>query len=206
MSTRHARHTALVLGVALAAPLAGPAAATAQAPDYHALWEAGTAYETFHEEVRGRRDLWDRNTRRAHVPDDLLARARAVPGRWRLLVIAVDRGRDSVSTIPYIAALADRVDGLDLRIVPPGAARAIMEAHRTPDGRAATPTVLLLAADGTPAGAWVERPAKLQVWFIENPDGLSHDARYARKMEWYDRDAGASTIREIVELLEAAGT
>jgi hypothetical protein len=198
----------LVPALALAGALVGGPAApsAAQQPDYPALWEAGADYRTFHDDARGRRALWDANTERADVPADLLARARAVPGRWRLLAVALDRCSDSVNTLPYIAALVARVDGLELRIVSPDDGRAIMEAHRTPDGRAATPTVLLLADDFTPAGAWVERPAELQAWFIENPEGLSHDRRYDRKMEWYDRDAGASTIREVVELMEAAGT
>jgi hypothetical protein len=182
----------------------GPGHRADQEPGYAELWEAGSDYATFLEEARGRRDLWVRNTDRAEVPPGLLQRARAVPGTWRLLVVAFDRCSDSVSTIPYIAALAARLDGVDLRIIPPELGRPIMEDHRTPDGRAATPTVLLLRDDWTPAGAWVERPAELQAWYTANPDGLSHDQRYDRKMAWYDQDGGASTMREIVELLEAA--
>lgn len=208
------RHVLLALVTALIVPAAAPHSALSQgigqtgtrgSPDYPALWVAGQTYEAFHAGVIGRKDLWERNTTRANLPADLLERARAVPGTWRLLVVAFDRCSDSVSTIPYMAAVASAVDGVDLRIIPPELGRAIMEANRTPDGRAATPTVVLLRDDWTPAGAWVERPSELQDWFIRNPDGLSHDAQHYQKMDWYEADAGVSTVREIVELLESAG-
>ena len=193
--------------LAVGAVLAVPAASAAQAPDYAALWSAGETYAGFTADVRARRTLWEGNRARAEVPADVLARARSVPGEWRLLVVAFDRCSDSVSTIPYLAELVERVDGLEMRIIPPDAGRAIMEAHRTPDGRSATPTVLLLDDDWQPRGAWVERPSELQAWYIANPDRLSHDARYFEKMEWYERDAGVSTVEEVVGLLvEAAGT
>lgn len=194
-------------GAALAAALLLTTSLPAQAPDYAALWSAGETYATFTADIRARRTLWEANRARAEVPADVLARARSVPGRWRLLVVAFDRCSDSVSTIPYLAELVEQVDGLEMRIIPPDAGRAIMEAHRTPDGRPATPTVLLLDDDWRPRGAWVERPSELQSWYIANPDRLSHDARYFEKMEWYERDAGGSTVEEVVELLvEAAGT
>lgn len=177
----------------------------AQEPDYAALWASGRTYGAFTADVTARRSLWQRNTAAAAVPATLLERARAVPGSWKLLVVAFDRCSDSVSTLPYIAALADALPSLALRIIPPESGRVIMEAHPTPDGRSATPTVLLLNDAWRPAGAWVERPSELQAWYIANPDNLSHDARYFEKMEWYAEDGGVSTMAEVVALLEAAG-
>ncbi|MGK7312486.1 MAG: thioredoxin family protein [Candidatus Longimicrobiales bacterium M2_2A_002] len=192
-----------VIGL-LAVLLLWPPAVPAQAPDYAALWAGGETYEEFTADIRARRTLWERNRARAAVPDAVLGRARSVPGSWRLLVVAFDRCSDSVSTIPYLAALVERVDGLAMRVIPPDEGRRIMEANPTPDGRPATPTVLLLDGAWRPRGAWVERPSELQAWYVANPDGLSHDARYFEKMEWYDRDAGRSTVEEVVSLLEAA--
>jgi hypothetical protein len=199
-----------LLAVAPAVIFGPPAPAGAQGADqepaYDALWASGQTYEAFYAEARGRRSLWEHHTARAEVPEGLLVRARAVPGSWRLLAIAFDRCSDSVGTIPYIAALASRVDGFELRIIPPESGEAIMESHRTPDGRTATPTVVVLDGAGRVAGAWVERPSQLQAWYLANPDSLSHDARYFEKMLWYDEDAGVSTMTEIVALVEAAGT
>lgn len=188
----------------LAGLLLWPLSLPAQTPDYAALWASGETYGEFTADIRARQSLWERNRARAAVPDSVLVRARAVPGTWRLLVVAFDRCSDSVSTIPYLAELAERVDGLTMRIIPPDQGRAIMEANPTAGGRPATPTVLLLDDAWRPRGAWVERPAELQAWYDGNPDGLSHDARYFEKMEWYDRDAGRSTVEEVVSLLEAA--
>lgn len=212
MSTRLA---VPALGLAVLAPLLGGAAAPGGtpapidlAPDsarYHALWDAGVRYDAFFRSAEGRRALWERNTASAEVPDELRERALAVPGRWRLLVVAFDRCSDSVNTLPYLAALADEVPALELRIVGPDAGREVMEAHRTPDGRVATPTVVVLDPGWNAAGSWTERPSELQRWFLANPEGLTHDQRYLRKMAWYAEDAGRSTIREVVELLEAAG-
>ena len=188
----------------LAAVLLLPLPAKAQTIDYQALWAAGETYDAFTADIRARRSLWEGNRERATVPPAVLERAQAVPGSWRLLVVAFHRCSDSVSTIPYLAELVGRVDGLAMRIISPDAGEAIMEAYRTPDGRSATPTVLLLDDAWRPRGAWVERPSELQAWYIANPDDLSHDARYFEKMAWYDEDAGGSTLEEVVALLERA--
>jgi hypothetical protein len=211
---RTPRRTALVAAVALCGPAWAPAAAqdTADADgapvptpaELGALYQGGAAYDAFLDAARSRRALWEGNTKRAVVPAALLDRARAVPGRWRLLAVAVDRCSDSVNTIPYIAALAEAVPDLGLRIVDPDDGRAVMEAWRTPDGRAATPTVVLLDEAGRPVGAWVERPSSLQTWITDNPEGLSHDDLYDRKMAWYRDEAGLETLAEIVALLETA--
>ncbi len=178
--------------------------AQGQEVDYRELWVAGESYETFRDGVTARRSLWQRNGEAADVPEALVERMGRVQGPWRLLVVALDRCSDSVSTLPFIAALVSRVEGLEMRVIEPEAGRPIMEAHPTPDGRPATPTVLLLDGEWRPAGAWVERPSELQAWFIANPANLSHDDQYFEKMAWYAEDGGISTMTEIVELVEAA--
>lgn len=190
----------LAAGVGVTLVLARPGAA--QAVVYEDLWAAGVAYDDFLAGADGRRELWERNSARAAVAGPLLERARAVGGRWRLLVVASARCSDSVSTLPYLAALAAGVEGLELRIISPEAGRAVLAAHRTADGRGATPTVVVLDRQGAPAGVWIERPAALRAWLAAE-EGLSHDQLYDRKMGWYDEDAGGSAVREIVELLES---
>lgn len=182
---------------AACAPAPVPAAGTLEE-----LYRAGTTFDAFLEAAEARRELWLKNRGRAAVADDIVERARAT-GPWKLLVIAVDGCSDSVSTIPYIARLTELVPDLELRIVHPDAARDVMEAHRTPDGRAATPTVLLLDASFTERGCWIERPSELQTWWLGSED-LPQEERVERKMEWYDGDLGVSTVREIVEMMEAA--
>ncbi len=206
--------TALVLAsLALAPSHASPAPCDGDgrlaghaAPDstLGALYASGVDYATFLGAARARRDQWERHSAAAVVPADVLAAARALPPGFRLLVVAVDGCSDSVNTIPYLARLVAEVPTLAMRIVLPEAGRAVMEAHRTPDGRAATPTVVVLDAAENDVGCWVERPAALQAQAIEARGAGRIETFSREKQGWYDADAGASTVREIVAVLAAA--
>lgn len=77
----------------------------------------------------------------------------------------------------------------------------MIEAHRTPDGRAATPTVVILDERGRFVGAWSERPSELQAWYIAQKPTLPARDLASRKAAWYARDAGRSTLVEIVQIL-----
>lgn len=168
------------------------------------IYESGRSYTDFLDNATRRTELWHGNTEKAEgIDPELVRRARAVGGSWRFLAVAVDSCSDSVSTIPYLAELVSLVDGLDMRIVDSRVGRDIMESHRTPDGRGATPTVLLLDDDFEEAGCFIERPLSLQSWIMEN-DGLSRDEVYEWKMEWYAEDSGQETVETFVEMLEAA--
>jgi hypothetical protein len=74
-----------------------------------ALYERGQDFATFYAAARARRELWVRNWEQGRVPADALARARALPGRWRILAVALDACSDSVNTIPFLARLAPSV-------------------------------------------------------------------------------------------------
>ena len=148
--------------------------------------------------------MWMKNWEAATIPADALAQARALPPGYRLLVIAVDSCSDSVNTIPYLAKLVAEVPGLGMRILSPAAGRRLMAERPTPDGRPATPTVIVLDAAGTEVGCWIERPAALQAIAIAARAGGGTSEFAATKQGWYDADAGASTIREVVALLSQA--
>lgn len=169
------------------------------------LYTEGSMWPEFLEATENRRDTWHDNYDRGEVFDDLAARVRAVPGNWRLLVVAIDSCGDSANTIPYLARFVEGVDNMELRVVEPDVGDVVMDAHPTPDGRGATPTVVVLDESGQNVGCWVERPADLQSWWISNPDDLSTREKLDRKYDWYDADAGYHTILEVVEAIEAAG-
>jgi hypothetical protein len=168
------------------------------------LFDGGQRFAEFLAAAQQRKAQWEQNAARAAFPDALVARARAAGGPWKLLVIAVDGCSDSVNTIPYLARLMEQVPGVELRIIGSAAGRAIMEAHRTPDGRGATPTVLLLDADYVERGAWIERPSALQGWILAQKGVLDDAEVFTRKMRWYDEDQGRQTVEEIVALMERA--
>lgn len=169
------------------------------------MYEGGRDYTEFLDAATRRAELWHGNTELAQGIDPaLVARARAVGGSWHLLAVAIDACSDSVNTIPYLAQLVSMVDGLEMRIVDSTVGRSIMEAHPTPDGRPATPTVVLLDDDFEERGCFIERPPTLQTWILENDGVLSSDDIYEQKMAWYEDDSGSETVETFVEMLEAA--
>lgn len=185
-----------------AAAGSGPQApAAAQAPA--ALHAGGLTFADFLERARARREEWRQRYSEAAVPAELVSRMRALPGRRLILVVAEDWCSDSVRTVPYIARLVDAAPArLSLRLVNSTDGRAVMEANRTPDGRAATPTVVVMAEDGRAIGAWVERPSTAQRWFLEQQKTTLQQPLHEQLLAWYDEDAGRTTMAEIAAILE----
>jgi len=182
-----------------------PAEAPLNAATLRELYEGGRPFKTFLRAAVRRKDLWDGNyDKGAGIDPSLVHRARAVGGTWRFLVVAVDSCSDSVSTIPYLARLAESVEGLDMRVIDSTVGRQIMEDHRTPDGRPSTPTVLLLDEEWKEVGCFIERPPTLRDWILENPESLEREALFERKMAWYAEDTGRETLETFVAMLESA--
>lgn len=165
------------------------------------LFDSGRTFGDFLGSATARRETWTGNYSAVALDPGLLARARAVPGRWRLLAVLEDSCGDSANTIPWVAQLVDSLVNVELRIVNSRQGRFVMERHRTSDGRAATPTVVLLDAEGKERGCFVERPLALQSWVSRNKSSSDF---LERKYAWYRADAGRETVREIVELMESA--
>jgi hypothetical protein len=196
----------LVLSLLVPAILACAAPAGEGGDSLRTLYGEGQPFPEFLASAQARRPMWDSNYSRGWIDPALLARARAIPGRWHLLVVSMDSCSDSANTIPYLASLVDSLGGqVDLRIVSPAAGRRVMEEHRTWDRRGATPTVVLLDDSWEERGCWVERPGPLAAWTRQQEPRLSHQEFVQQKIEWYERDQGRETVREIVEMMEQAG-
>lgn len=203
----------LTFALLTAAPLpaceAAPAGATIVAEadsSLAALYASGQDFRTFLAEAKARREMWVRHTEAAAIAPDVLATARGIMGNWRILVVAVDGCSDSANTVPYVARLVEQVPSLQIRIVKPEAGKLVMEGHRTPDGRAATPTFVVLDAEGNDVGCLVERPAALQQLAVDARAAGTLEEFGRRKQAWYDEDRGASIVREMVAVLQAAAS
>lgn len=191
---------ALMLAAACAAE-SPPAAADSLV----ALYDRGRTFPEFLAAAKQRRDTWLKNAAWARVDPEQLGRALQLPASWRILVVAEDWCGDSANTIPYLATFADSAAGkLLIRIVNSTDGKWVMERHRTEDGRAATPTVVILDAEGAEVGCWVERPRELAGWMRENRSKLSHGDLLEKKYAWLDEDRGRSTVREILDQIEQA--
>jgi hypothetical protein len=208
-----------LLTLALGAPAACPAT-PAEAPLPHAgrsvtavtdstaaaLFASGLPYDTFVATARERRALWVTLTEEATVPADAIAQVRGLTAPLRVLIVAIDGCSDSANTLPYIARLLGHAPSVQLRVVLPDAGAPVMAAYRTPDGRAATPTLVVLDARDRVVGCWVERPAALQQLALEARAAGTLDAYQRSKQDWYDADAGVSTAREVAAVLRGAAT
>ncbi len=174
------------------------------------LYERGVDFDSYQGAMKEKGDVWKRARSAAKLPADVAYAARRIPGQWRLLVVSEELCHDSQNTVPYLAALADSMPGLDLRVVNSKLGKQVMEARRTPDDRSATPTVVILDEHGADAGCWIERPAALQTFYIENKPAFRSAGKQERErletefMNWYQRDAGATTLREVIVLIDAA--
>lgn len=169
-----------------------------------ALYSSGQTFPDFLAAAKARREGWLRLADSARVSDALLARARSVGGTWRLLVVAIDACGDSMNSVPYLARLAASVPGMELRIVLPKDGRAVQEAHKSVDGRNATPTIVLLDADGRDRGCVVELPRQLRMWAHSVRGKVSADSLHAGIRAFYAANRGEAIVTEAVEMLEAA--
>lgn len=195
--------TVLVVALAAAAWTSGPAAAKPRADiDYQALYAQGIPFAKFLESARAHREEWRAHYNDATVTPELMTRMRALPDTRRLLVVAEDWCSDSVNTVPYIARLVDGApERLAMRVLDSVRGQPVMDAHRTPDGRAATPTIAILDGGGSVVGSWTERPSATQTWFLEKQKTTMQKPLHDELMAWYAQDGGKTTVAEIAGIL-----
>jgi len=172
-------------------------------PDLQALYAGGISWQDFYDAADVRRELWQKNTERARsaVKPAHVERLKRAASGLTLLTVAEAACSDSVNTVPFIAELAAR-SGVEMRIIGKAVGEPALEGHKTPDGRTATPTVILIR-DGRDVGAWVERPDALQAWYLAATDVPLRE-RVDRKMSWYEWDRGDSTVAGLLAVVEAA--
>jgi hypothetical protein len=166
-----------------------------------ARFETALRFAEFLERAQKNAQLWRDTYRLVKVPEDLVARAAAVEGRWHLLVIVEDWCGDAVNTVPHLARLVELVPNLDLRIVGREDNPELMDAHLT-NGTRSIPVVIALDERFVEHGWWGPRPTELQGWATTEGKALEKDERYRHIRTWYARDRGRTTVSEVLALLE----
>jgi hypothetical protein len=160
----------------------------------------GQTLQQFVGRAKHQRELWLKNAAWTDIPSDLVRRLRRVNAGLRFLIVAEDWCPDSVNTVPYVVRLG-AMAGVETRIVDRTVGQALMSRHPTPDGRPATPTIILLR-NGSDEGAWVERPLALQHLFLTMGANPNNGRRLAERQSWYDADRGRTALSELVSLAE----
>ncbi|MDQ3136486.1 MAG: thioredoxin family protein [Gemmatimonadota bacterium] len=169
-------------------------------PDFRTLWEQGLTFEAFLAASTKHKGLWEGIYGIARIPEWAAA---AVPAgmRRKLLVIAEDWCGDASSTIPVLAKLAATVPGLELRVILRDAHPEVMDRYLT-NGSRSIPIVIALDDEYAELGHWGPRPRELQAWVMERRLTVPKAELYPQVRQWYARDRGETTLREV---LEAAG-
>jgi hypothetical protein len=185
-----------LLGLSMLTVLARPLAAT----QAEALFHRGATWTEFLATVVVNRAEWEHKAAAAEVSAAAVRAFASVAGDLELLVVAEDWCRDSLESVPYVARLS-AASGVEMRIVNRRLGAPLMAAHRTPDGRTATPTVLFLKR-GQDAGAWVERPEPARLSIVDLLKSAAQDPSpaHSRLKAWYERDGGRTTVAEIIAI------
>jgi hypothetical protein len=170
--------------------------------DFSALWDQAMPYEAF---VAGselkHRGLWHGLHRLARIPGWALAAVPADAG-LKLLVLAEDWCGDASNTIPILAKLSDLAAGIELRVLRRDEHPEVMDRYLT-NGARSIPVVIVLDREFQELGHWGPRPRLLQEWVVEERrKGTPKDQLYPEVRRWYARDAGETTLQEV---LSAAG-
>jgi hypothetical protein len=136
----------------------------------------------------------------ARLPDWAVERACERGGRYRLLVLAEDWCGDASSTVPYVAKLGDAAHCLEMRVLRRDEHPEVMDRYLTGASRS-IPIVIALDHAWRELGHWGPRPTALQAWFLEARQTRPKEELYPEIRRWYARDKGATTLREVLELL-----
>jgi hypothetical protein len=173
----------------------------AAGPDRSTDWAAALRHDAFAVADTTHPEIWLAHAARG-VPADLAARARAIGGQWKLLAVAQAWCTDAVSAVPFLAALADSVPGMELRVIAAKGNDHLFEGHEL-NGRRAHPLVLVLDEAARVRGAWIERPADLAAWIDARRGVLPDDDLRLYRQGWYAGNGGRAAVAEVLDLMEA---
>jgi hypothetical protein len=165
--------------------------------DFKKLWEEGLTFDAFAAACKAEHcGLWRGIYKLARIPEWATA---AVPSQTerKLLVIAEDWCGDASNTVPIIARLVDQIPGLDLRIIMRDKYPEVMDRYLT-NGSRSIPIVIALDEHFGELGHWGPRPSELQAWVMANRGILPKSELYPKVRQWYARDRGETTIREVL--------
>jgi hypothetical protein len=165
--------------------------------DFRTLWDRALTYPEFLAASTKHKGLWEGIYAIARLP--AWATGALAPGaRRRLLVVAEDWCGDASSTIPIVARLVNQVPGLELRVLRRDEHPAVMDQYLT-NGSRSIPVVIALDQDYRELGHWGPRPRELQAWVMANRGTVPKAELYPKVRQWYARDHGESTLREILQ-------
>ena len=164
---------------------------------------SGQTFEEFVTAAVKYKELWTLGARRASVPADVLAKFNVLKSPVRFVVLNEDWCLDAVGVVPFLAKLTADVPLIELRNFGRDANPDLMDSHLTGTSRS-IPVVIAYDADWNELGWWGPRPRELQQWVMTEGDIGPKEERYHNIRQWYARDHGVTSLREIAEMVTAA--
>jgi arginase family enzyme len=169
-----------------------------------ARFEGALPFAAFVDATHENTDLYRAVYAHAKVTDAAVARAVALDGPWRLLVLTEDWCGDGINSLPVLVRLTERAPNLELRILSRDANPDLMDAHLSGTSRA-IPVVMILDADYEERAWWGSRPGPIKGWALSpEAQAMTKADRYKEIRRWYARDHGETTVNEILTLIEQA--
>jgi len=168
-------------------------------------FRSGMDFSTYLTTVTSNAALWSAVYRTARASEEMVARAREIPGRWNLLALTEDWCGDAVNALPILAKLAEQVPSFELRLLGRDANPDLMDSHLSGTSRS-IPVVMVLDEGMVEHGWWGPRPTPLQDWFLSEGNLLPKDERYRQMRQWYARDRGRSILDEVLRVAERAAS
>lgn len=147
-------------------------------------------------------EFWRAAWRVTRADPDALARGRELGGRWYLVALAEDWCGDAINVLPTVARWSAEVEGVEFRVLGRDANPDLMDAHLT-RGTRSIPVVIVYDGAFREVGWWGPRPAELQAWFYDEGKAMEQVARYRHLRNWYARDRGRTTLRELLAMMAA---
>lgn len=166
-------------------------------------FEAAPTLEQYLVTVVKNRELWHGVHQRVRLPEDLLERARELPGGWNLLALSEDWCGDAVNTLPVLARFAAEA-GWSFRVLERDENLDIMDAHLTNGRSRSIPIVIVYDEAFREVGWWGPRPAEIQAWVMSEGLEMSSPDRYKVVRRWYAKDRGRTTIAELLDIVASA--
>jgi hypothetical protein len=170
-------------------------------------WDEGFTWNRYlADEVSEHVDLWAGVYRKSKIPEWAVEELEALGRSWNLMAIAEDWCGDASNLVPIFARLAEASPRVDFRILNRDENPELMDMYLT-NGSRSIPIVVIMDEEFRPVGRWGPRPAELQEFVITEKRAARRTSSeiYKDARQWYARDRGETTLRELLKVMAEAG-
>ena len=165
----------------------------------------GLAFQDFVASAQKYQELWTIGAHRAAVPPDVLDRFSTISTPLRFVALHADWCLDAIGVVPYLAKLTESNPLIELRNFVRDDNLDLMNSHLT-NGTQSIPVIIAYNPDWTERGWWGPLPRELWDWYMETGRNIPKPEKYHYKRQWFARDRGVTSMREIAEMVFGTST